>query len=404
MFAPVKKEKEKKVKAEFNPEQAMSESTEWLSQYFNNNNLHYDYKTDSIRNNGEVLDPKIMQASLRLALASKKGDTGYLKKVLPDLLTMWKHQEQNSVIESYRDKLKYNANNSGYLIEWIKAATGKREQLDIAVMTHFIWQVKRKLFKMSVEHHMMPILYGKSGGGKSVAVEKLLQPIIDLALTTNMGVFEDRFGKRQFTRNFIMFFDELNGAGSTDVNKLKQVITSPIMEWRVMHSEGVASAPQNCTFIGCTNDPVSERIKDPTSARRFWQLNCADKLDWSVLNSIDYVQLWQSVDENGPCPILPMVEELRKVQDTEVRAKDVIEQWLTTSIQTSVMTETGRAYQTSKSLYDHFTKWCEWQSIANRPGFLAFTKSLPKKLEQLSMDSSFTNDSRGTVWNLKIKE
>ena len=38
-----------------------------------------------------------------------------------------------------------------------------------------------------------------------------------------------------------MFFDELSGASNVDVNRLKQVITAPVMEWRVMHSEGQLS-------------------------------------------------------------------------------------------------------------------------------------------------------------------
>ena len=64
--------------------------------------------------------------------------------------------------------------------------------LDIAVVKHFVWQVKRKLIGLPVDHHIMPILFGKSGGGKSVAIHKLVEPLKELTLETNMSVFQDQ--------------------------------------------------------------------------------------------------------------------------------------------------------------------------------------------------------------------
>lgn len=369
----------------------------WLDNYLRSQGIDYDYKTDSLRCAGEPLDPRVAMASLRLAAHSQ--DNVNVRRLLNDLLTVWKNGQQRLVIADIRKSISHEPTTSDLVTEWVKAVMGRESSVDVAVARHFIWQIKRKLRQLPVEHHMMPILYGKSGGGKSVAVAKLLEPLSTVALTTNMSVFEDRFGKRQFTRNYVMFFDELAGAWSSEVNHLKQVITSPVMEWRVMHSEGVASAPQNCTFVGCTNDPVSERIKDATSARRFWQINCADRLDWDSINSIDYLALWRSVDEQQPCPVLPHIDEIRKVQDREVRFKDGIELWLEDKCEPHPFY--GES-PTTTILYDYFKLWCDWQA-ATYPGFQFFARALPQRIKMLGWDVESKHSNNGTVWSLKTK-
>ncbi|MCX6125408.1 MAG: hypothetical protein NTV34_11780 [Proteobacteria bacterium] len=130
-----------------------------------------------------------------------------------------------------------------------------------------------------------------------------------------MGIFDDIHSKRMLSRNFVVVFDELQGSEDVDINNMKQIITASTLEWRVMRSEQVGSAPQNATFIGCTNEPVKTRIVDPTSARRFWELRCLGQIDWNVINSIDYMALWRSVDETGPSPVIELVGAIREQQN-----------------------------------------------------------------------------------------
>jgi len=370
---------------------------DWINQYFRIEDISYDYKTDGIRRGTELIEPKV--AMSRMRLAAFNHDVADIKYMLQDAFLVWRHTQVRIALDKLRKQLTYKQNCENLIAQWVTAVTGSDSVLDLAVMTHFIWQVKRKLFSSSVEHHMMPILYGKTGGGKSVAVQNFIKPLEEVTLTTNMSVFQDRFGKRQFTRNFIMFFDELEGSSGVDINKLKQVVTSPVMEWRVMHSEGTQSATQNCTFIGCTNDPVRDRIADPTSARRFWQINCADKLDWSFINSIDYLSLWQSIDENKQCPLLPYIDQIRKIQEEEIRAKDPIEQWLEQACRPHPFYNES---PTTKILYDYFKNWCQWQGVNSYPGFQAFARKIQSCINLLGWDVTSRHSSEGTIWSLKV--
>jgi hypothetical protein len=375
-----------------------SRPDDWLEAFVGLNGVSYDYKTDSVRGEEGLLEHATIIAQMRLS--SLRNDVPCIKAYLADALLLWKRKQARSFLGNLRRELAFQESSTNHVAAWVAAATGAVSELDVAVVRHFIWQVKRKLCCLSVEHHMMPVLYGKTGGGKSVAVHKLLEPLREVTLCREMSVFSDAFGRRQFARNYVMFFDELSKASAVDVNTMKNVITAPVVEWRVMRSEGVYTSPQNCTFIGCSNDPVSERINDPTSARRFWQLNCADRLDWGAINSIDYQALWRSIDENAACPLLPHLTEIQAVQHRDIRARDLVEQWLESACEPAPFHSES---PTTNELFESFMAWCRWQGAVAHPGLQKFSRGLESKMRALGWEIGSKRTSRGTAWSLNIR-
>lgn len=168
-----------------------------------------------------------------------------------------------------------------------------------------------------------------------------------------------------------------------------------------MRSERVMSAPQNSTFIGCSNDPVRDRIKDPTSSRRFWQITCADKVDWEVINTIDYAELWSSVDEGAPSPILESLEEIRRVQEAEIRAKDIVEQWMDELCEVVTFDESS---VTTSELYNSFRDFCLWQNQKSFPQFQKFARDIKRILEAKGHGALSKKTNRGTTWAIRIKQ
>ncbi len=215
-----------------------------------------------------------------------------------------------------------------------------------------------------------------------------------------MSIFSDQFSRRAFARNFLVFFDELQGSDNADVNVMKQIITAPVVEWRAMRSERVMSAPQNATFIGCSNDPVRDRIKDPTSSRRFWQINCADQINWQAINSIDYLALWRSVDEKAPSPILAHLNEVRKIQESEIRVKDIVEQWTEEVCEVVSFDESAL---TTSELYESFKEFCLWQNQKSFPQFQKFARDIKRILEVSGQGPASKKTNRGTTWSIRIK-
>lgn len=370
----------------------------WVIERLIKHHLDYDYKTDALKKGDSVVEETLAVSLLRLD--AHEQDLEDLRSYIRDALNVYRHERAKVVLSQLTQKLTYNPTQSDSVASWVTAVCGKKSVLDVAVVKHFLWQVKRKLAGLPVEQHMMPVLFGRSGAGKSVAVSRLIEPLKAVALQTDMSIFSDPFSRRAFARNFLVFFDELQGSDNADVNSMKQIITAPIIEWRAMRSERVMSAPQNSTFIGCSNDPVRDRIKDPTSSRRFWQINCADQIDWKAINSIDYLALWRSVDENAPAPVLEHLSDIRKVQEAEIRVKDSIEQWLEEICEVVSFEESSL---TTSELYDSFRDFCLWQNQKSFPQFQKFARDLKRILEAQGQGALSKKGNRGTTWSLRIR-
>lgn len=370
----------------------------WVIEQLAHHNLDYDYKTDALKNDGSIFEESLAVSLLRLDARSQEVED--LRSYIRDALSVYRHERAEIELRKLTQNLTYESSDSDPIATWVASVCGEPRKLDIAVMKHFVWQTKRKLAGLPVDHHMMPVIFGKSGAGKSVAVSRLIEPLKSVALQTDMGIFEDQFSRRAFSRNYIVFFDELHGSDSADVNAMKQVITAPVIEWRAMRSERVMSAPQNSTFIGCSNDPVRDRIKDPTSSRRFWQLTCADKIDWEAINSIDYLALWRLVDETAPTPIIDCLDEIRKVQEAEIRAKDLVEQWIEEVCEVVSFDEDS---PTTAELYNSFRDFCSWQDQKSFPQLQKFARDIKRIFEVSGQGPLAKKTNRGTTWAIRIK-
>lgn len=369
-----------------------------LEEFIGEFGLRYHYKTNSvIDRKGNIIDDKLIRSRIRLYCLERGYEV--VKSYMDDALRVWRDQQSKNTVKRYRNKLGFKSTDSDLIKKYSVAVSGRDDEIMCSVIRHFIWQVKRKLFELPVEHHMMITLYGKSGAGKSVAIQKLLSVVDDIKLDTDFSIFQDKFSGRVWERNFVIFCDEMGDIQNTSVEKLKNVITAPRIEARAMRSDQMLSVKQNATLISASNNELRDLINDPTSARRYFQIDCLDKIDWDSINEIDYESLWASVDETGPCPILPYIDEIKKVQESSVRAKGNIEQFLEECCE---VTEFGKDSPTTKVLYNAFVEFCRMQGIRNFEGLQQFSRRLPKHIGELNMGASSKKTNRGTVWSLSL--
>lgn len=263
-------------------------------------------------------------------------------------------------------------------------ADKKKRSFAKKVFECFIWQVKRKISGIPVEHHVMPVLYSKSHGtGKSVSVEALVAPLKEFVLHLQLDVFRDTFFRKAFSEHFVVIFDELQGAGRTDIESMKNVITANTLSARGMRTQDVDTIPQNCTFIGTTNRPLADLIFDNTGMRRFVELELDSMADLEVItgekwvdgerikakNPIDFKKVWQSVPELQLNPILGIKEELEKHQET-LRTQSTLEQWVD-----EFELEVGDSPNDIQVLFNHYRDWMELQR--KQPGMMSkFAKDL----------------------------
>lgn len=204
------------------------------------------------------------------------------------------------------------------LSEFLFYMTGKRSELDFAVMKHFFWQVKRKLKNMQVEYHMMPFFYGaEQGSGKSTSIRKLLTPLNDLALEENFNVFADSRRAMSFERYYVLFLDEMGDASKADMATVKGIITGERLGHRQLYQDDETSVQVNTTLIGASNKPLHQLLKDD-HMRRFWQINVQSKatviMHFPLLKTLNYASMWDSVHHDDPCVIGTMLSRIEAHQ------------------------------------------------------------------------------------------
>ncbi len=213
------------------------------------------------------------------------------------------------------------------LIAFLTALTGIESPIQLAVLRHWIWNVKRSLVGLPREHDIMPVIIGEQGSGKSTAVQLLCGPLLELVTSVNVETLTDGRRTPELETFFVGIWDEMEGADRGDVEALKNTISCTTRSYRPMGTNLTALAVRSMSFIGTSNKSISTMIRDTTGARRFFEIESLPLTDREALNGIDYSMLWTAVSEKDPCPILGFLDELRAAQ-ASLRYQDTVSMWL----------------------------------------------------------------------------
>lgn len=324
----------------------------WLDKWIEKMRVRYSPRDQTVRCNGRLVRLEILFHRLHLDVAAAK--LRWLKISLVDeALSLWLAEQAEQARDQLQQQLAY-APDGEQLRPWVRAVTGRDDPVDAAVVAHFLWQVKRKLFGLPVTRHMMPIFVGKQRGGKSTAVRKLIEPIEEAGLVENchdLRLLEDDRHIKRFATRLIVFADEMGKVRKTDIAMLKNFITQEVPGWRIMRSTETERAPNLSTFIGASNPDVADLIFDPTGMGRFYECRCLDVLDWSTINSINYTRVWRSVDHKAPSPIEAHLPEVSKRQQA-ITVQHSVDEWL--AVRCDLETS---AWTNAHSAYEAYAKW-----------------------------------------------
>ena len=221
----------------------------------------------------------------------------------------------------------------------------------IAVLKKFMWQVKRKARGLPVTNHLMPVLSGAQGKGKTHFVQAMTKPLEHFKREVDFNIITD--GKTaDIWSSWILFIDEMGFFSKADVDTVKNVITAENRSIRTMRQNSSAPIRNHATLIGCTNKSLGQLIRDETGGRRFAELVWRNDPNWDALNAVDWVMLWKSVDETGEDPLIEanMMDRLREQQE-ENRNQSPVEIWVREEAKD--FTKWTRA----KDLHIHYREW-----------------------------------------------
>jgi hypothetical protein len=293
-------------------------------------------------------------------------------------------------VKSVREALAFSGENE-LIEEYCDILLGSRGgpsfALSVAGIRSFIWQVKRKLAGLSITDPLMPVLFGAQGTGKSVFVNSLLRPLDHLAKNVRVNELTDGRSFLMFRDNFVLFLDEMQKADRADVETLKSILSSSRSSGRIMRSNNVIEVANNCSFIGASNVPVREKIRDSTGMRRFMQIDvpALDKraarekarkiLEFNVLG------LWQSVDERKPNPIEGVYDDLAEHQ-RELASLTLLQSWIEDR-ELALAPNIAPVFNASAKL---FLDYRDWLDANGKMGFcpsgtMDFGRALARHLE-----------------------
>jgi hypothetical protein len=197
--------------------------------------------------------------------------------------------------------------------------------ITIAVLQKFIWQVKRRLAELPITYHLMPVVFGNQGCGKSVFITKMLEQLGSLFASTDFARLSDNREADLF-RNFALFLDEMNKADRADMDAVKAVITREELSFRPMGTNATVTTVQNACFIGASNKLLEQLINDPTGIRRFFQIDFNSKsgpAEFAFVNSLDFGAMWCSVDHLAIDPTEHFRDEMKALQTRHANRSSV---------------------------------------------------------------------------------
>lgn len=203
---------------------------------------------------------------------------------------------------------------------WVEVVTGDRDPVDVAVIAHFMWQIKRKFMGLQginpIAYPLMPVVFGESGAGKSWAVLSLIQPFRDMGRVWENVTFPQIADERQAYQlkyKYVSFVDELMGIENLESQeKFKAISSGSTVPARRLGYNKYDDVPQNTTFIGTSNYPLIELKLKKGMPRRMAQITARPKDDLlPALKSFkfDAWKAFRGIDENRKNGYIESVEK-----------------------------------------------------------------------------------------------
>jgi hypothetical protein len=260
------------------------------------------------------------------------------------------------------------------LVKFVNAVVGSDDIVVLHGLRHWIWLVKRTMCGMTRAWDLMPVFYGRQRGGKSTAVAKLCSPLQELVSSIQSTILTDDRAAPILGRFYVGIWDELEGIGRAETEAIKNAITCTTKMHRVLGSHESGTVVRIMNFIGTSNKPIGQVMRDTTGLGRFMQAECLPVLDWKTINKIDYSLLWRCVSEDDEPPVKLVADELASEQEI-ARHKDNVSLWLEQEtwerlvwepvigggqiIVTEYSAEIGETCEEIRSRYVH---WCRTNS------------------------------------------
>jgi len=360
---------------------------DYVKSWFKNNNASYNWQSEGASIDGcSISQQRILD---KIIIESQKDTTPLSAQAIAPSVREW-------IIKAKQEKLKFiqeefsNIDRNGIdeLEKWLRLVVGDiRDNDDLNVMVHFIWQVRRNLFSLEVQYHMMPVFVGKGAAGKSEAINYLLKPLEDIYIKSTFETFSDPRKHKSFEKYYVIFLDEMDYVSKTRTETIKAMMSSGKHLYQAKYSNDLESIRKNTTFIGASNKDLENLIYD-FNMRRFWQIDALPphklRENWyKIRNDVDYELIWRCVDQAEDSPIVNRMPKIMEKQERFCK-KDPVKEF------SELALVKGPEHRTDKdTLYGWFGDWNKKQGIYKYLSERKFLNEIGKYVQKTKS---------GTMW------
>lgn len=274
--------------------------------------------------------------------------------------------------------------------QFVKAVTGEESPLVVSALKHWVKNIKRRMAGKEVTFQLFPVIVGKQEGGKSTAFKKLVSPIEWYVMSLNsVAQLADERNYKALSERFVCFIDEMADADRTEAAILKYVITADTYTARVMYTNIRATYKAAASFMGTSNKSVTSIIYDTSGMRRWLEIKALDQLDWAAINSINFSEVWRSVDEDAD--YLAAVKPALKEHQEEIRPKTAAEEFVEDMGITPGEPGNPDHKVTNGTLFANYAAW----AVAVGKKFNLDSRHLGRHLEDLGFETWKSGGARG---------
>lgn len=339
-------------------------------------------------------------------MASELG-LPFQRDTINDAVESWYQDARSARVDAIRESI-----GGGGEFDWVELArrcfdcSEMSAEFVAAILRKFVHQVKLKLADRKVGHHLMPVLLGPQGIGKTEFVKALISPLAELAREATFQMLADE-RNIMLWRSYVLFIDEMAYADRSDVDVVKHVVSAEKLDRRPMRTNDIVTIWQLATFIGASNKTMAELLRDETGMRRFIGIMYRVDADWVYLNGLDWHAAWRSVSIDEADPMAEFRDQLAAIQ-SETRHVSPVEAWLTQlSPTTCTHVAKGADPIASKDLYDDYLSHFHGHNDGQRAkGFHAWEQELGRLLktsnDSIAIEKHKTKASNIWRWRSRL--
>jgi hypothetical protein len=234
-------------------------------------------------------------------------------------------EEKLKLKQNCLDRIKYNPNAVNKVAELIDIICGDTideidKQMNQRIINQIICVVKRKIFGIKVNYPILLSFYGEIGAGKNETTQLLFSPL-DKHNVRPIKDCNELFGNKDwldaFEESYVLILNEWGGLNNNLQEKLLDIIDGKEFHFNRKYENGMTRIKHNCTLVGTSNKRIKDIFNFTKGVRKLCEIvfrkyptNIEQKENvWQKLNQFNFLELWQSVDENAAEPLEAVYDE-----------------------------------------------------------------------------------------------